>query len=176
MLRKLLGLAIVLANFNHCAFAQTEFTATLAGHAVLPAQTYIDPPADAPEDLKVSGKFTNALTRNEKNGSFEGRSAGRPTGVFLPFNGQPVQGHSGIKKMADGTFWVLTDNGFGAKANSPDAALFLSHYRIDWVAGKIERLRTVFLHDPDKKVPFRVVHEGPAQRYLTGSDFDPEGF
>ena len=36
MLRKLLGLAIVLANFNHCAFAQTEFTATLAGHAVLP--------------------------------------------------------------------------------------------------------------------------------------------
>lgn len=32
------------------------------------------------------------------------------------------------------------------------------------------------MHDPDKKVPFRLVHEGTAQRYLTGSDFDPEGF
>jgi len=32
------------------------------------------------------------------------------------------------------------------------------------------------LHDPDKKVPFRIVHEGSRQRYLTGSDFDPESF
>ena len=176
MFAKFIAPVILVASFTQFAFAQTEFPATLAGHAVLPAQTFIDPPADAPEDLKISGKFTDGLTRNEKMGTFEGRSAGRPTGVFLPFKGQPVQGHSGIKKMADGTYWVLTDNGFGAKANSPDAALFLSHYRIDMVSGKIERLRTVFLHDPDKKVPFRVVHEGTAKRFLTGADFDPEGF
>ncbi len=43
----------------------------------------------------------------------------------LPFRGQPVQGHSGIKTMPDGTYWVVSDNGFGTKANSPDAALFL---------------------------------------------------
>ncbi|NCZ99914.1 MAG: glycerophosphodiester phosphodiesterase, partial [Betaproteobacteria bacterium] len=85
-------------------------------------------------------------------------------------------GHSGIKKMPDGTFWVLTDNGFGTKANSPDAALFLSHYKIDWTSGNIARLNTVFLHDPDKKVPFRIVHEGSSKRYLTGADFDLEGF
>ena len=158
------------------ALAQTAYPATLAGHAVLQAQTFIDMPADAPADLRVSGKFTNALVRNEAIGSFEGRSAGRPTGVRLPFKGQPVQGHSGIKKMADGTYWVLTDNGFGSKANSPDAALFLSHYKIDWDSGQIDRARTVFLHDPDKKVPFRIVHEGTDKRYLTGSDFDLEGF
>jgi len=28
-----------------------------------------------------------------------------------------------FKTMPDGTFWTLTDNGFGAKANSSDAAL-----------------------------------------------------
>jgi len=37
-------------------------------------------------------------------------------------------------------------------------------------------LNTVFLHDPDRKVPFRIVHEGSDKRYLTGSDFDLEGF
>ena len=158
------------------ALAQTEFPARLSGHVVLPAQTFISPPADAPADLQVSGKFTNNAMRNETLGSFEGRSAGRPTGVKLPFKGQPVQGHSGVKRMPDGSYWVLTDNGFGSKANSPDAALFLSHYRMNWTAGTIERLHTVFLHDPDKKLPFRITHEGTAKRYLTGADLDPEGF
>jgi len=173
---KRLTIVIVTSFMHSLALAQTEFTATLAGHALLPAKTFIDMPADAPEDLKMSGKFTDAMVRNEKPGTFEGRSAGRSTGVFLPFKGQPVQGHSGIKKMPDGTFWVLTDNGFGTKANSPDAALFLSHYKIDWTSGNIARLNTVFLHDPDKKVPFRIVHEGSSKRYLTGADFDLEGF
>ena len=42
------------------AFAQNEgeFPATLKGHAVLPAQSFIDAPADAPNDLKTSGKYT----------------------------------------------------------------------------------------------------------------------
>ena len=94
----------------------------------------------------------------------------------LPFNGQPVQGSSGIKRMPDGTFWVLTDNGFGNKANSPDAMLFLNQYRLNFDKGTADRLATVFLHDPDKKIPFRIVHEGTAKRYLTGSDFDLESF
>jgi hypothetical protein len=176
VLCKLISSTAVLALLHGVVVAQVEFPATLAGHAVLPAQTFIEPPADAPDDLKISGKFTDAMKRNDRVGTFEGRSAGRPTGVSLPFNGQPVQGHSGIKKMSDGTYWVLTDNGFGSKVNSPDAALFLSHYRIDWMAGTIARINTVFLHDPDKKVPFRIVHEGTAKRYLTGADFDLEGF
>lgn len=51
--------------------------------------------------------------------------------------------------------------------------LYLNHYKVDFKSGKFNRLNTIFLHDPDKKVPFRIVHEGTKQRYLTGSDFDP---
>lgn len=168
-------LALALASLNLTAQAQTAYPATLAGHALLPAQTLIAAPKDAPADLRVSGKFTTDR-RVDALGSVEGLSAGRPTGVSLPFKGQPLQGHSGIKRMADGSYWLLTDNGAGAKANSPDFMLFLNHYRVDFKSGQFKRLGTVFLHDPDKKVPFRIVHEGTAQRYLTGSDFDTEGF
>ncbi|MFZ5732955.1 MAG: esterase-like activity of phytase family protein [Pseudomonadota bacterium] len=169
-----LGLLGLLATTS-LASAQQVYPATLAGHAMLPAESFVEAPADAPADLKVSGKFTTGQ-RIETIGSIEGKSFDRPTGVKLPFKGQPVQGHSGIKKMPDGTFMVLTDNGFGAKANSPDAMLFLSHYRIDWTKGSVERIATIFLHDPDKKVPFRIANEATDKRYLTGSDFDPESF
>jgi len=157
------------------ALAQTAYPATLAGHAVLPAQTMLAVPKDAPADLQISGKFTTAQ-RVEAPGSVEGKSNGRPTGVSLPFRGQPAQGHSGIKRMPDGSFWILTDNGAGAKANSPDFMLYLNHYKVDFGSGRFQRLRTIFLHDPDKKVPFRIVHEGTRTRYLTGSDFDTESF
>ncbi|SFB80238.1 Uncharacterized conserved protein [Polaromonas sp. OV174] len=155
--------------------AQTAFPATLAGHVVMPAKSFIAAPKDAPQDLKISGKFSNGK-RVEAVASVEGLSAGRPTGVSLPFKGQPLQGHSGIKKMPDGSFWIITDNGFGAKANSPDSMLYLNRYNIDFKTGAMKRLETIFLHDPDKKVPFRIVHEGTKKRYLTGSDFDTESF
>ena len=168
---------IALAAALACAHAaaQTAFPATLAGHAVLPAQSFVAAPKDASADLQASGKFTSGK-RVEALGTVEGLSAGRGTGVSVPFKGQPLQGHSGIKKMDDGSFWILTDNGAGAKANSPDFMLYLNHYKVDFKSGKFNRLNTIFLHDPDKKVPFRLVHEGTKQRYLTGSDFDPESF
>ncbi|MBP6617679.1 MAG: esterase-like activity of phytase family protein [Xylophilus sp.] len=161
------------------ALAQTTapqaYPATLSGHAVLPAQSYVPAPKDAPSDLQSSGKFTQPQ-RVDTLGTVEGKSAGRPTGVSLPFKGQPLQGHSGIKKMPDGSFWILTDNGAGAKANSPDFMLYLNHYKVDFASGKLHNLGTVFLHDPDKKVPFHITEEGTKQRYLTGADFDPESF
>ncbi len=170
-----LSAAIALTLVTGLAQAQTLYPATLAGHAVLPAQTFIAAPKNAPADLRVSGKFTTGQ-RVEQIGSVEGQSAGRPTGVSLPFKGQPIQGHSGIKRLPDGSFWLLTDNGAGSKANSPDFMLFLNRYTVDFKSGQFKRLQTVFLHDPDKKVPFRIVHEGTQQRYLTGADFDTEGF
>ncbi|RYH19099.1 MAG: glycerophosphodiester phosphodiesterase, partial [Alcaligenaceae bacterium] len=163
------------ASASASAPSATVFPATLAGHVVLPAQSFIAAPKDAPDDLKMSGKFSNGK-RTETLGTVEGLSAGRPTGVSLPFKGQPLQGHSGIKRMADGTFWLLTDNGFGAKANSPDSMLYLNRYSLDFKTGVMKRLETIFLHDPDKKVPFRIVQEGSKKRYLTGSDFDIESF
>jgi len=123
----------------------------------------------------VSGKHTTGK-RIEAIGSVMGKSFERPTGVSLPFKGQPIQGHSSIKVMPDGTYWIITDNGFGSKANSPDSMLYLNRYRIDWAANSWQRFETIFLHDPDKKVPFRIVHESTDKRYLTGADFDTEGF
>jgi len=155
--------------------AQTAFNAELVGHAVMPAQTYIAAPEDAPVNLQTSGKFTTGK-RVENIGSVEGASFDRPTGVYLPFKGQPLQGHSGIKRMPDGTFWVLTDNGAGSKANSPDFMLYLNHYKVDFKTNNFTRLSTIFLHDPDKKVPFHIITEGTQKRYLTGSDFDTESF
>lgn len=170
------GTALLLAcAASTTALAQQAFPATLAGHAVLPAQSFVPAPPDAPRDLQTSGKFTTAR-RVDAVGSVMGQSGGRDTGVSLPFQGQPLQGHSGIKHMADGSFWILTDNGAGSKANSPDFMLYLNHYAVDFQSGQFRRLKTIFLHDPDKKVPFRITHEGTDQRYLTGADFDPESF
>lgn len=157
------------------AHADQPYPATLAGHAVLPAESFIAMPADAPADLKTSGKYTTGK-RVDAIGSVVGLSGGRPTGVSVPFQGQPRQGHSGIRTMPDGTFWILTDNGMGAKANSPDSALYLNRYKIDFNTGAFEPVETIFLSDPDRKVPFRIVHEGTDARYLTGSDFDTESF
>jgi hypothetical protein len=177
MRKLLLGSVAVLALASSGALAQSEgeFPATLAGHAVLPAASFVDAPADAPADLKTSGKYTTGK-RVTEIGSVEGKSNGRPTGLSTPFKGQPLQGHSGIKTMPDGSFWVLTDNGFGSRYNSADSMLYLDNYKIDWQSGAVDRKQTVFLHDPDKKVPFRIVHEDNDKRYLTGADFDTEGF
>ncbi|MFS2324245.1 esterase-like activity of phytase family protein [Brucella sp. H1_1004] len=161
------------------AMAEETFTAKLAGHAYLPARTLITPPADAPRDAWVSGKFT-AKARNDKPMSVMGdvgkAYGSHTTGISLPFIGQPVQGMSGfaMNRAADGSIFTLTDNGFGTKANSPDALLFFHRMKPDFETGKVERVESVFLRDPDKKVPFRIAYEGTDGRYLTGADFDPE--
>ena len=154
---------------------QQEFPAKLASQAILPANTLVAAPADAPEFLKHSGKFTTAdRKRTEALNSVPGKDGARVTDLKLPFDGQPIQGFSGIKSMPDGTFWTLSDNGFGAKANSSDAMLSLHQVKFDWQAGKVDVVKNLFLSDPDKKAPFPIVLEGAENRYLTGADFDIE--
>src|SRR5262249_42879079 len=109
---RLAGAALACA-FAGSALAQQEYPAILAGHAVMPAESFIDTPADAPADLKVSGKYTTGR-RVEAIGTVMGKSADRPTGVSLPFKDQPLQGHSGVKMISNGTFWIITDNGYGS--------------------------------------------------------------
>lgn len=141
--------------------------------------TLIAPPADAPKDAAISGKFTGPV-RNEVAGSVPGDTGAmhgkRPTGLSLPFEGQPLQGLSGyaMNRAADGTVWTLTDNGFGSKANSPDALLMFHRIAPDFETGGVTVAETVFLRDPGHKVPFRIACEGTEGRYLTGADFDPE--
>lgn len=165
------------------AAADQRFPATLAGHAMLPAMTLIQPPADAPDLLKTSGKFTapdkrrvDALAAVAGTSFLSDPEAPRATGLSLPFPGQPLQGFSGIKSVRDGTYWTLIDNGFGSKANSADAILMMHRIRPDWNSGRVTILQSIFLHDPDRIVPFPIVNEGTAKRYLTGADFDPESF
>ncbi|KPH10617.1 glycerophosphodiester phosphodiesterase [Rhizobium acidisoli] len=154
---------------------QQQFPAKLAGQAILPANTMAPAPADAPEFLKHSGKFTTAdRKRTEALGTVPGKDGARVTDLKLPFDGQAIQGFSGIKTMADGTFWTLTDNGFGSKANSSDSMLFLHQMKFDWAANKAEIVKNLFLSDPNKIAPFPIVLEGTDTRYLTGADFDIE--
>ncbi len=159
--------------------AETVFPAKLAGHAVLPAATFVPAPADAPADAKISGKFTTGA-RKDAVGSVPGDTGGlhgkRPTGLSVPFDGQPLQGLSGyaMNLAADGSTYVLTDNGFGSKSNSPDALLMFHRMMPNFETGAVEIKETVFLRDPDKKVPFRIAYEGTDSRYLTGADFDLE--
>ncbi|MDP3085717.1 MAG: esterase-like activity of phytase family protein [Rubrivivax sp.] len=173
----------VAASALACAAAQAQqlFPSVLAGHALLPAATFIKPPADAPAHLSLSGRYLHADgRRRDQFGSIPGLAflsdpkAPRPTGMNGPFEGQPIQGFSGIKWQKDGSAWVLSDNGFGSKANSPDAMLMVHQVRADWKTGRFEVLRTLFLHDPDGIVPFNVANAASAKRYLTGADFDIE--
>lgn len=163
------------------ALADQRFEATLAGHAILPAATFTPPPEDAPPGFAVSGRFTGAgNTRNEQVGSVPGDTGptygNRRTGLLLPFRGQPVQGFSGIKPVANeaGAYWVLTDNGFGNRRNSPDALLMFHKVRPDFRTGQVAVERTVFLSDPNRVIPFHIVTDATPARYLTGADFDPE--
>ncbi|NBB49151.1 glycerophosphodiester phosphodiesterase [Rhizobium sp. CRIBSB] len=176
MTKALLTSAALFILFVSQASAEEKvFAAKLVNQAILPANTIIAAPADAPAYLKTSGKFSTAdRKRADALGSVPGKDGVRLTGLSLPFDGQPLQGFSGIKAMPDGSFWSLSDNGFGSKTNSTDAMLMLHHLTFDWDAGSVKVEKTLFLTDPDKKAPFPIAMEGSDKRYLTGADFDVE--
>ncbi|MFN4205813.1 MAG: esterase-like activity of phytase family protein [Agrobacterium albertimagni] len=176
MTKALLTSAALFVLFVSQASAEEKvFPAKLVNHAILPANTIIAAPADAPDYFKTSGKFTTAdRKRADALGSVPGKDGVRLTGLSLPFDGQPLQGFSGIKRMEDGTFWSLSDNGFGSKNNSSDAMLMLHQLTFDWDAGAVNVEKTLFLSDPEKKAPFPIAMEASDKRYLTGADFDLE--
>ncbi|MGW0806429.1 esterase-like activity of phytase family protein [Nonomuraea sp. NPDC002799] len=123
--------------------------ATLTGFASLPAQTYV--PGSEPSGSLLGTAPVNGLTP--------------------PFPGQPVQGFSGIVRRHDGTFDVLSDNGFGNKANSADFLLRVHRIKPDF-DGKAVDVRGGFnLTDPRGLVPFALTRQ---DRTLTGADFDVE--
>ncbi|WP_239117122.1 esterase-like activity of phytase family protein [Planotetraspora phitsanulokensis] len=140
------GLATpAVADSAHSAYGR----ATLTGFASLPAQTYV--PGSLP------------------SGALAG--PGPVNGVPIPFPGQPVQGFSGVINNHDGTYNVLSDNGYGNKANSGDFLLRVHHIKPDTKTGKVKVLGGFNLTDPDHRVPFALTR---SDRVLTGSDFDVE--
>lgn len=138
----------------------------LVGRSVLPAATYR--PGSAP-----SGHFT-----------------GTTAPIAAPYPGQPVQGFSGVHRNRDGSYLVMSDNGFGNKANSPDFELRVHRIRPDFATGVTEVVDGGFgLTDPDELIPWTIWRDGgcaaaatlpagyrcpTADRVLTGWDFDLE--
>jgi glycerophosphoryl diester phosphodiesterase len=129
----------------------------LLGRAVLPADTFAFGP--------TSGQFIGE---------------GPINGVIPPFiEKQPVQGFSAVLKKDDGTYYVMSDNGFGSKENSRDYNLRVYTINPDFEtsdggAGTIEVVEFFELNDPDDLIPPPIVNEWTTGRTLTGADFDIE--
>ena len=134
----------------------------LEGFASLPADTFAEGPP--------SGADSGDGTPIEANGR---------TG---PFDGQPVQGFSGVQFAPDnsGAFWFLSDNGFGAQDNSTDYLLRIYQVDPNFTGvedgdGSVEVQDFIQLSDPDNLIPFDIINEDE-DRLLTGGDFDIESF
>ncbi|MBB3949618.1 esterase-like activity of phytase family protein [Aureimonas jatrophae] len=178
-MKSILATLPLVALLSSAASAQSlegqAYPATLDAQVVLPSNTIQTAPEDAPDHVRQAGKFTTPDRRRTVTlGAVPGMDGKRPTNVGLPLEGQAVQGFSGIRAMPDGTFWTLSDNGFGSKSNSSDAMLMIYRVGFDWNAGALTQRQTVFLSDPNKVAPFPITLEGTTTRYLTGADFDIE--
>jgi glycerophosphoryl diester phosphodiesterase len=117
-------------------------------------------------------------------------TTGPPSGRFRDngvrgqaFPSQPVQGVSAIVPAPGRPGWwlALSDNGYGVRWNSPDFLLCYYHLRPNWRTpqggdGTVEVGAVVRLADPSGLVPFHLVRDETSDRWLTGSDFDPESF
>ena len=129
----------------------------LVGRAVLPANTTASGP--------TSGQFIGEGAIND---------------VLPPFVGeQPVQGFSAVLKKDGGSFYVMSDNGFGIKENSRDYNLRVYTINPDFETsegghGAISVQGFFELKDPDDLIPFPIVNEWTSKRILTGADFDIE--
>src|SRR5262249_9221189 len=110
---------------------------TLVGRAVLPADSFAAGP--------TSGQFITPAN-----------------GRTPPFNGQPLQGFSAILRQDDGSYLVMSDNGYGAKANSADFILRVDRITPDFKTasggtGQVGISTFFVLRDPDHKVNFPIV-------------------
>ncbi|HTU67861.1 MAG TPA: esterase-like activity of phytase family protein [Steroidobacteraceae bacterium] len=111
------------------------------------------------------------------SGQFDGQGRRAPEPRF---DSQPVQGISSIKPgPTPGAWWALSDNGFGAKWNSPDYRLgiYLFDLRPRTQAGPDSRVAlqaVIELSDPARFFPWLITEEGTPERFLTGADADPE--
>jgi hypothetical protein len=152
----MLAAALLVVTNTLIASAQGDTTpvVTLRGRAVLPADTFADGPASG--------------AKIDPTSNLNGRKA--------PFKSQPVQGFSGVLPAGNGNWLFLSDNGYGAKANSADFNLRFHEVKIDFDKGSVELVRFVELSDPDKQVPFPITNNDSKERILTGSDFDLESF
>jgi len=125
--------------------------AELLDRAVLPANTFSPGP--------TSGQYASGANGN----------------VLPLINKQPIQGFSAVLRgPVKGTYLVMSDNGFGAKANSPDALLRVDAVKLNFEAGEVKPVNRytgeelseftpdsfITLRVPWKKISWRIVADG----------------
>jgi hypothetical protein len=123
--------------------------ATLTRFASLPAATFVS--ASDPSGAALGTAPVNGFTP--------------------PFADQPVQGFSGILRNTDGTYDVLSDNGYGSKSNSADFVLRIQRIAPVFDTGAVDVVGGVNLTDPNGKIPWPLTRP---DRVLTGADLDVE--
>ncbi len=151
------GAGLMAAALTAQAAPAEPAAAALLGRAVLPAKTFLPGP--------TSG---TRITPNPVNG------------ISSPFvDQQPVQGVSALVRNADGSYWAMSDNGYGSIENSADYNLRV--YRLQprfetaqGGSGDVSVIDSIELSDPRGKVPFAIVNHFTDDRVLTGADFDIE--
>ena len=176
-MRHILPLLIACASFTQlpptARAADAPPRPTLVGFAALPPDTFTAGPR--------SGRFI--------------KDPAPINGRQLPFASQPVQGVSDIVRTArPGEYLALSDNGYGAKANSGDYLLCVYRVTPSFKSpdsrgdGTVKAEVAFRLRDPGRHVKWPIVADGktypgsdvpvPAEvrdgRLLTGADFDVE--
>src|SRR5262249_27472189 len=114
---------------------------TLIGRAVLPADSFVKGAG-----VPTSGQFITAA--NDRTPPF--------------FNRQPLQGFSAILRQSDGSYLVMSDNGYGAKNNSADFLLRVDRIQPDFKTadggtGNVSIATEFVLSDPNHKINFPIV-------------------
>jgi hypothetical protein len=183
--------AVAVAATNNGRSSQQYSHSQLVGRAVLESGTFRP-------DSAASGAFFSAADRTTaiNNG------VAVETNVAAPALGnQAIQGFSALIPAGEGEWWALTDNGFGARANSADSELWINKVKPSFAPagdGSVTITGGFGLSDPKSYVPWKIVCdstkgtdlpnfdfnklpiEKPAlcgagsDRKLTGFDFDPE--
>ncbi|MBC8024574.1 MAG: esterase-like activity of phytase family protein [Steroidobacteraceae bacterium] len=129
-------------------------------------------PADSAELLDRAVLPSASFSPGPTSGQF----ASGANGVVLPLiNKQPVQGFSAVLPgPVKGTYLVMADNGFGSKANSPDALLRVYAVKPDFDAGTVQPTNRftgevydsflpdtfITLRDPGRKIPWPIIADG----------------
>ena len=143
------ALALLATTAAAVPAAATAGRPVLTGFASLPALTFV--PGSEPAGAALGTAPVN--------------------GIAAPWADQPVQGFSGVLRGGGGTYEVLSDNGFGNKANSADFLLRIHRIAPVPRTGAVDVLGGINLTDPAGHVPFPLTRP---DRVLTGADFDVE--
>ena len=155
-----------------CPNHRLRSAVALLAPLVVGSASLIASPAHAAELLERAVLHSASFSPGPTSGQF----ATGGNGVVTPFiNKQPVQGFSAVlPAQHDGTYYVMDDNGFGNKANSPDALLRVYTVKPDFKTGVVTPVdrfsgdeQTEFtpnsyitLSDPWNLVPFAIVADG----------------